>query len=301
MIAEWLVVRGEYGRLGMIGVERKQVMRLSMIVMHGVLALSPVAVTCAQDAQQTPEEKRAAVLAYRRSFECGATFLREPPDVVFIDVDFEKLPKLIKSHMYSVLTNFLARESRPQATGDSYAPGRMTVRVFGSRKEGEDDLVEYRWTVMGQNLRVVASQNAARLDIDLDELLENPSLAEFGRTEVARAAELLEHTLRMRGRPIGGSEPYELHIGWPDTLTEGMRFSTNPDKVLYSMAAERWFERVDFFIRNRTLSVMGYFKLRQLMGPQDGSKWFPDEFRAEIHERTRRLGDLSPESEAEEE
>ena len=156
----------------------------------------------------------------------------------------------------------------------------MEVHVFAAQDDRSDDLVDYRWMHMGQHLRVVGSRNAVRLDIDLNEVDRNSELREFGKTQIQRIQGLVENTIRLSGKTFAlDPQPFEIQIPWPEALHDGMQFSTNEKRSIISMDSVRWFERVDFFVRDGTLSIFCYFKPGKLVGAQNGSKWFPEDFR----------------------
>jgi len=270
-------------------------MRLTELLSLILPSLVP-ALAFAQESEQSYEEKRATFLAHFRSYEYGAKFLREAADTPYIEVDFEDLPKVIMGQMANHLTPVQQKDARPQQPGAWDKPGRMSVRVFASDTKELDDLVEYRWMHMGQNLRVVASRNAARLDLDLDEVDQNPELRQLGSTQLQRVRALVEGTVRLHGEAWSDELPaFDVEIPWPDALSDGMRFSTNPEQSIQAMDGLRWFTRVDFFVHDAVLSVMFYFKLGQRAGPEDGSKWFDDNFRAQVRERAREQGKIPAE------
>lgn len=272
-------------------------MRLISALPYVLPLMFPLCSVLGQQVEQTLEEKRAAIAVHFRSFEYGQTFLKQPKDVAFVTVSFDDLPKTIKGPMYSRLGFILEWDAHPQTRGRPLEAGRMLIRAFAVTNKEQHDLVEYSWLYMGQNLRVVVSINAMRLDIDLRELADNPELSEFGRTRVRRAIGLVENIVRMRGETFSlDPQPFEVHIPWPDVLTDGTRFSTSPNRNISSMNSVFWFHRIDFSVHDQTLSVMFYFKPGQLVGPQDGSKWFPNEFRALVHEKARDQGKPAPDT-----
>jgi len=246
-----------------------------------VFAFTLTEVCAAQEPPHEAKQTRATIEKRFRSFEYGDAYLRSSTGAAFVSVDFENLPTGIKSQMYNRLAGVLQRDARPQ-TGSSWAkPGRMTVRAFAAGQSSSDDLIEYQWLHLGQTLRAVASRNALRLDIDLDEVDRNMELREFGTTRLQHVRGLVESMLRLRGKSFElDPQPFEIQIPWPDTLNDGLRFSTNPDKSIMEMDAARWYERVDFLVHAQTLSIRFYFKPGQLTAPQDGSIWFDNDFRA---------------------
>jgi len=246
-----------------------------------VFAFALTEVCAAQGPPHEAKQTRATIEERFRSFEYGDTYLRERADSRFVAIEFEGLPTPTKSEMYSMLAAVLQRDALPQRPGNWSKPGRMTVRVSAAAERPFDDLVEYQWEHLGQTIRAVGSRNALRLDIDLVEADQNTELREFGRTRLQQVRGLVESMLRLRGKSFElDPQPFEIQIPWPDTLNDGLRFSTNPDKSIMAMDSARWYERVDFLVHDQTLSIRFYFKPGQLTGPQDGSIWFDDDFRA---------------------
>jgi len=169
------------------------------------------------------------------------------------------------------------------------------VRVYPAANSSENDLVEYRWTCQGRVLRVVLSINAIKIVFDLNELSACRQ-KDLGAACVAAAREWVESVLKLERAKSGGpSYPtYKVDLPWPDELRDGASFSSNPDQNLIRMSAERWYRRVDAFVENGVLSILVYRKSGQLMTFFDGSKWFPDDFRAKVHEKARQEGKLAP-------
>lgn len=266
-------------------------MRLALLIMTLNLALNIPVPSVALETQPVPTEKRAANEARFRSIEYGTTFLKDVESNSLIALQFDDLPKAIKSQLYNRLAAVVLRDAHPQRKGRSLQPGRMTVRVFAALNHDQDDLVEYRWSYMGQYVRAVASRNALRLEFDLDELGDNPAMHGFGWTEIERVSGFVHRLLRMQDNAMRFERPdYSLDIPWPEELKDGVQFSTNPEHSINAMDGKRWFERVDICVRQRMLSMLFYFKSGRLMFPRDGSHWFPDDFRAEVLQRARELG-----------
>lgn len=61
-----------------------------------------------------------------------------------------------------------------------------------------------------------------------------------------------------------------------------------------------WFDRVDAFVHHDMLSMLVYKKVAQLQGYPDGSKWFDDDFRFMVNQRTNNRSDTPAESQASE-
>ncbi len=276
----------------------KQKIGSQVFVAYVTAALSPAAGVIGQAREENYEAKRAAHLAYKRSFEYGGTYLADAPRTAFVDVDFNDLPRDLRSEMYNVLAAIIQQDARPQDPGKGCEPDRMTVRVFAAQDRKEDDLVEYTWVDKGQEIRVVASRDAARLDLDMDEAERNPELAGFGQERTERVKGLVESIVRLGGEAFSLSrEPFEVQVPWPAALVDGLRFSTDAEQSIQAMDAVYWFKRIDFSVHHGTLSIMFYLKPGQLAGPQDGSKWFPDDFRALVLQRACELGKAPAESE----
>ena len=180
--------------------------------------------------------------------------LKDQPDFRFSGANYDKLSPAIRSQAENYLAFYLTPEAQPQK-----AP-QFAVRTFAATEQAQNDLVEYRWTFAGIPLRAVQSWNAMKIDIPLS-----------GHASTEEVKALLASIVKLKGTDIEGKE-YEVHLRWPDTLADGVKFSSNPSADIRSLA--NWHERVDAFVDGDHFSILIYKKIPQLMGYQDGSKWF---------------------------
>jgi hypothetical protein len=180
--------------------------------------------------------------------------LKDQPDFRFTLTDHGKLSPAIRSQTENYLAFYLTSEAQPQK--DS----QFTTRIFAATEQSQNDLVEYRWTFAGLPLRAVQSLNAMKIDIPLS-----------GHASTEEAKALLASIVKLKGTDIEGKE-YEVHLRWPGTLADGVKFSSNPTADIRFLP--NWHERVDAFVDGDHLSILIYKKIPQLMGYQDGSKWF---------------------------
>jgi hypothetical protein len=188
------------------------------------------------------------------SLQFGLELLRDQPEQRFTLVEYTKLPPAIRSQADNYLAFFLTPEAQP-----SKDPAFAT-RMFSTTDESEDDLVDYRWTFNGLSLRAVQSLNAVKLDIPLG-----------AQSDVQKVKDLVDSVARLKGTDVDGKE-YEVKLQWPNKLSDGVRFSSNPNSNIRSLL--RWQDRLDAFVEKGRLSILIYKKIPQLAGYQDGSQWF---------------------------
>jgi hypothetical protein len=219
-----------------------------------------------------------------KALEKGKELIRQCGNDEFLSLDFASIPRRIKAQMYSYLAFSLTWDGHPQARDQVEKCENTVFRVYAASSPNEDDLVEYRWRFMNQGIRAIASLNAFRLDIDLDELSSNASLDQFGQTRLGRAKGLVSRLLKLEGQDRY-REDFKINIPWPATLGNGVAFCTNPDQSIIVLM--RWHRRLDFYVENGVLSILIYKKIPQLAFWQDGSKWFKDDFRALVHSKAK--------------
>jgi hypothetical protein len=188
------------------------------------------------------------------SLQYGLELLRDQPDNRFIPVEYAKLPPAIRSQADNYLAFYLTPEAQPAKDP------KFTTRMFSTTDESEDDLIEYRWTFNGLSLRAVQSLNALKLDIPLG-----------AQSDVQKAKDLVDSLIKLKGTDLDGKE-YEVKLQWPNKLSDGVRFSSNPNSNIRSLL--RWQDRLDAFVEGGRLSILIYKKIPQLAGYQDGSQWF---------------------------
>lgn len=223
--------------------------------------------------------------------------IKEVPSEYLITVDYEVLPQDVRSRMWADITTVFREGACPWRPGQyskDVPAGELGIRTFAAMGPAQPDLVEYLWQVRGQPLRVLADRNVMRLVIDINELARNRELDAYGRSLVERVKGLISEVLRCEGDGAYG-ERYALQLPWPPELKEGVAFSSNPERKPWSLDHAKWYERVDGIVFKSNLSLIIYRKPGSLMQFQDASKWFPDEFRAYVHQKAREQGKLPPE------
>ncbi|MBI4718071.1 MAG: hypothetical protein HY763_09725 [Planctomycetes bacterium] len=182
-------------------------------------------------------------------------------------------------------------ELRLTPEGSPLASPSCVIRVAASTSPDQDDIIEYRWKYDPIEMELRQSLNAIELRVDLKELEAAAKAAWDSSTGLAVVRSLVGALLKLRGRDGYGRE-FALEIPWPSRLVDGMEFSTNPERRIDELQA--WHERVDFAVRGGSLRVLLYNRIPQFPGFRDGSKWFPDDFRAMVHQKAREQGKPTP-------
>lgn len=259
--------------------------------------------SCLVSAQSTEpagdalEIRRNATEAKQSSIEFGKALLRRGKNSVFVTWEFAKMPEQVKGYMAQRLVWIFPEELRPHKNTYPTHPIELkdgvvlAVRVAVADNADEYDLIEYEWLPHGRMIRVVASRNATRIDFALEELRScrrdvhvNPCAKD------ARA--WVESVIMLEGSQpgLGRQIDYRVDLPWPPELSDGTTFSSAPEKNIVRLRGwPQWWDRVDGFVKDGVLSILIYFKIGQLMGYPDGSKWFPEEFRELVKEERDRV------------
>jgi len=270
------------------------------IMLGGVIGQSSVA-------GEDPAEGRRQLEARWRDLDFGKSLIKDRATDDFVNAPFEELPRDVMGQMYNHLAFSIQWDAHPQRRGWPYQGGvavfhdkggDFDVRVFAAYNKSQHDLIEYTWKRFGQNLRIVAGLNAMHLDINLDEVLQNRELDEYGENLAARTKSIVSRVIRF-SRTGTRRKNFEISLPWPEKLEDGVSFCSNADESIMQLGA--WHERVDAYVHNGVLSVLIYKKVPSLVGYLDGSKWFDDDFRALIHEKAREQGKVPPKGPASEE
>jgi len=252
-------------------------------------------------AGEDPAERIRRLEAPFKKLDFGKSLIKDRATGEFVDAQFEELPKDVMGQMYSYLAFSIQWDAHPQRRGWPYQDGvavfhdkggDFDVRVFAAYNKSQHDLIEYTWKRFGQNLRIVAGLNAMHLDIDLDEVLRNPELNQYGNNLLPRTRGLISKVLRLAGADTS-RQRFEINLPWPNELADGTVFCSDSEKSIMNLW--QWHQRIDAYVHDGVLSILIYKKIAQLMGYRDGSKWFDDDFRALIHEKAREQGKVPPE------
>jgi hypothetical protein len=247
-----------------------------------------------EDPKAPPSAEKARELLdqRRRSIEFGRTWVKDYRETVFIDQDFARLPETLVWSLDMLLGWALNRDAHPHkrsAVPRQVADGiDLKVRVAVAQDANQDDLIEYMWTFDGNPVRAVASINALKMDFDLAQLPDCRRARNHACMFAVR--HWVEKVVKLRDEYniMDSHVKYEVDLPWPDVLADGIQFSSAPERDLMRLAGiSRWYERVDVVVENGVLAVLIYNKPAQLMGYQDGSRWFPDDFRAAVMQKAR--------------
>ena len=123
---------------------------------------------------------------------------------------------------------------------------KVNVSYFKSVNEKEKDLIESRWNFDGKLLRYIENINAAKIEIPLDDTLDEE-----------KAKSLLSSIVKLSGQdPFSKAEFYQINLKWPVKLTNGIQFSSDVSQFPFNMPV--WYNRVDAFVSNGKLSVIFY-------------------------------------------
>lgn len=218
----------------------------------------------------------------------GLTKVREQPEQRFVPATLAELPATIQSHLnYGALELFSADILPFGYVPDLYTPvpparaSDAKVRVFAASDKNENDLVEVTWQHRGIPLRWVQ-----RINISVVEFPLEPFQSESAGKACQKVREFLGEVIRLRGESdYNKLRPYEIQLPWPESLTDGMEFTSNPHKDFQSLS--RWQDRVDVVIEQGRLKLITYHLNSRAMYFLDGSEFFPEDFRKIILERMR--------------
>jgi len=179
-----------------------------------------------------------------------------------------------------------ARPHKPTRPFEARKDCDLGIRVFASRKETENDLIEFHWQHNGRPLRVVTSRNAMRVDFDLRHVIACHQT--LGAACVAATRQWVEEVVKLAGEYsiLHHEIVYRVTLPWPAQLHNGTWFSSAPEQDLTQLRGlPFWHDRVDAFVDDGTLSILVYRKTGQRMGYPDGSMWFDDDFRALVQRK----------------
>lgn len=204
---------------------------------------------CVHAAQQKGMEPRSDNVRFGQEI-----LLKDQPEFRFSSVDHARLSNAIRSQAENYFAMYLTPEAQPEKDP------QCATRIFTASDQSQNDLVEYRWSFAGLQLRAVQSLNALKVEIPLS-----------GIASPDAAQKLVDSIVKLRGTDLQGQD-YEVRLQWPKSLSDGLQFSSNPGANILTLPS--WHERVDASIGENRLSIFIYKKVPQLSGYQDGSKWF---------------------------
>jgi hypothetical protein len=188
----------------------------------------------------------------------------DAPAADFVPVaDLRALPGPLRADSRMWCRRFFAPAADPHLVAK--------VALAARAKSGTPDLLRHEYAVGGFHVAAVESRSftvvwvaptTGRFDVLSDDAK---------KTFVQRAAEAL---INLRDAEHSWTLPV------PDRLSEGVRFSTNPDKELLFMG--RWTERMDGGVRGGNPYFLLFKKVGQIVGFYNDEEWFEDEFRARV-------------------
>jgi hypothetical protein len=221
----------------------------------------------------------------------GTTLVRIPEGNPFVGIDLESIPGLIQDFANSQLEFRIEKHARPEAAES------RSVEVFAGLNSNQDDALRYTWQLNGRKLAVILTSAALVLQLDLREITTESARQNGFDSKTQFVIAIMEKVMYTRGRGVtydGAYKDFDLKIPWPESLDDGVTFSTNPSLDLDRIQA--WWDRVDGSVENQVLSIRTYFCVTKFRGFLDGSKWFPDDFRQFVHEKAREQGKLPPQA-----
>ncbi|MFM9962444.1 MAG: hypothetical protein ACKV2Q_14625 [Planctomycetaceae bacterium] len=212
--------------------------------------------------------------------EFGLRFLQDQPDHRFQGVTLDRIPvDLSQSLRTKSLTLF-----RPECLPFAYRPGKVElvpkarpsdakIRVFAASGTKERDLLEMTWAHRGVPLRWIMSANVSDIQFPLPPFREGTANDVSGQ----KVAEFVGEVLRLKGEIPGLDRDFKVDLPWPDTLDNGISFSSNSKVNITDVIW--WFDRWDVVIKDNTVHILIYSRNPQIAGFDDGSQFFPAEFR----------------------
>jgi len=246
-------------------------------------ALAQASRSQVRDTDSTTERQPGVI----RTLQFGRTLVKPPDADDMIAIPFSTIPKRIQG----AIAGDVERPMQRGASPFEHTPLRLkehidaAVRVYMAFNRAQDDLVEFQWTYRGNRMTVLVGRNGSRIQFRLNEI---PACQlTRGAVCVDSAKNWVETVLRLKGVDRFDQE-YRVEFAWPDQLVDGVSFSSAPDRDV--MKVFRWHWRVDAEIEKGILTVLIYKRIAQLMSYQDGSKWFPEEFRTFLHQKAREQG-----------
>lgn len=155
------------------------------------------------------------------------------------------------------------------------------MRYFRSVNENEKDLVQFRWDFDGKLLRYVENINVAKIEIPLDDILDEKK-AEALVSSIVKLSAQDEFSVEEPSSGLHSTNEfavqkpklYQIKLKWPVKLTNGIQFSSDASQIPFNMRV--WYNRVDAFVLNGKLSVIFYKRRWGAANPGflASNKWF---------------------------
>ena len=209
-------------------------------------------------------KKIPQLMGYQKGFawikeKYGISFVNDQRLDRFLSIQYLDLPASIRSQSENWLARMLKAEALPHKSTE------LITRYFLAAKKAEYDLIEYKWKFSGHDLRLVESLNAAKLEFSLKEIKSSQRL-DFVKSFVSATVKL-DGTDRFK-------QNYKIELRWPDSLEDGVRFSSNPSADLLRM--QLWHNRVDASVEDDVFSLHLYKKIPKLIGYRDEYGWIKE-------------------------
>ncbi len=224
-----------------------------------------------------------------RTPEFGLRFLQDQPDDRFRAVKLDRVPVNSQSSLWAQsLTLF-----RPECLPFAYQTGKVElvpktrptdakIRVFAASGPKERDLLEMIWTHRGVSLRWIMSANVSDVQFPLQPFRDGTATEVSGQ----KVAEFASEVLRHKGEIPGLDRDFKVDLPWPDKLDNGISFSSNSKLNITDVIW--WFDRWDVVVKDNTVHILIYSRNPQIAGFDDGSQYFPAEFRKQQLENQRK-------------
>lgn len=217
--------------------------------------------------------------------------MREQPPDRFVPAELSELPPTVQQQLHDGALALFRPEALPfDYHPDLYnptpasRPGDAKIRVFAAADKTENDLVELTWKSRDILLRWVQARNIWVLEFSLESFQSENSKSD---DDVGQSVQLfLSEVMRLHGETdFATRAPYDIKFPWPDTLKDGLELTSDADRDFVGM--RRWQDRVDIVIDKRQIKVITYHQPVNLAYFEDGSQFFPEEFRKTVLARMR--------------
>jgi hypothetical protein len=217
--------------------------------------------------------------------EFGLQFLHEQSDDRFQEIALAKVHVELQADIRGGALLFFRPESLPFAyrTGKvelvpASRPTDAKIRVFAARNKLERDLIELKWMFQDVPVRWIVSTNISDVQLPLRSFAEPKETVPSGK----KLDQFVSKLLRLSGEIPGLERNFKVDLPWPDSVENGVVFSTNSKTRMTSVIW--WFDRWDVLVKDDVVHVLIYSRNPQVPGFDDGSQYFPAEFRKRMLE-----------------